>query len=106
MIEESRTIAASDALVKDGEMGGAWMIKNSNGDELIRNEIYHKEWKENSKRLVEVITLLELIQVIEQKSRHISNGKIEIALDYRDVYYKVVKQILMTNHILEMEKVK
>ena len=53
--------------------------------------------------MVEVITLLELIQVIEWKSRHISNGKIEIALDYRNVYHKVVKQILITNHIVRDE---
>ena len=29
MIEESWAIAASDALVKDGEIGGAWIIKNN-----------------------------------------------------------------------------
>ena len=100
MIKESRAIVVSDTSVKDGEMGGAWMIKNNNSNELISNEIYHKEWKENSNRLAEVKILLELIQVIEWKSRHISNKKIEIALDCYDVYYKVVKQILTINYIV------
>ena len=43
MIEESWAIAASDASVKDREIGGAWIIKNNNGNKLISNEIYHKE---------------------------------------------------------------
>ena len=100
MIEESQAIAASDVSIKDREMGRAWMIKNNNDNKLLSNEIYHKEWKENSNRLAEVIILLELIQVIEQKSRYISNGKIEIALDYRKVYCKIIKQILTTTHIV------
>jgi len=100
MILESKAIAASDASVKDGEMGGAWIIKNNEGDELLSNEIHHKEWNNNSNVSAEAIMLLELIQVIEWKSRHISSGKIVIALDCREVYRKVVKQIYKTNHIV------
>ena len=65
MIIESKAMAASDASVKDGEMGGAWIIKNQKGDCLLSNEIYHKEWKENSNILAEAIILLKLVQVIE-----------------------------------------
>ena len=43
IILESKAIAASDASVKDGEIGGAWIIKNNEGDKLLSNEIHHKE---------------------------------------------------------------
>ena len=85
MILESKVIAASDVSIK-GEMGGAWIIKNNEGDELLSNEIYYKEWSNNSNAFAEAITLLELIQVIERKSRHISSRKIVIVLDCRKVY--------------------
>ena len=50
--------------------------------------------------MAEAIILLELVQVIEWKSRYISNGKIVIALDCREVYYKDIKEIVKTNHII------
>ena len=44
--------------------------------------------------------LLELIQVIKRKSRHIEQGKIIIALDYQEVYQGILKKIMKTNSIV------
>ena len=97
---ESKAMAVSDASAKDREMGRIWIFKNQKGDCLLSNKTYYKKWKENLNVLVEAITLLELAQVIEWKSRYISNGKIIIALDCREVYHKVVKEIIKINHII------
>ena len=43
MIVQSRALAASDASVKDGEMGGAWIIKKISREEVLLNRIYHKK---------------------------------------------------------------
>ena len=59
-----------------------------------------KKWKKNSNVSAEAILLLELVQVIEWKSRHISNRKIVLALDYQEVHYKAIKEIVKINHII------
>ena len=46
------------------------------------------------------LILLELIQVIEQKSRYIVYSKIVIALECQEVYYGIVKKIITTNNIV------
>ena len=61
MIVQSRALAASDASVKDKEMGGAWIIKKISGEEVLLNRIYYKKWTDNSSKLAEALILLELI---------------------------------------------
>jgi len=42
MIQRGTAIAASDASVKDGCMGGCWIIANSNRQRtLMTNKLYH-----------------------------------------------------------------
>jgi len=43
IILQSRALAASDASVKDGEMGGAWIIKKNSGEEVLSYKIYYKK---------------------------------------------------------------
>ena len=45
----------------------------------------------------EVLTLLELITVIERKGRNISLGKIRIDVDYKRVYRKILNNINKSN---------
>ena len=85
-IIQSRAIAASDVSIKDGKMGRAWIVMKNNGQEVLFNRLYHKKWADNSSKSAEVIILLELVQVIVKKSKHIQYGKIIIALDCREVY--------------------
>ena len=49
---------------------------------------------------MEVIILLEHVIVIEAKSRNISEGKIIIEIDCRQVFKKIVIEIVKTSQIL------
>ena len=82
-IEEMKAFAATDALVKDGEMGGCWIIANNEERDVLSRELYHKRWKHNSSGSAEVIVLLELLVVLEKRGRNINNGRIVIGIDYR-----------------------
>ena len=41
-IQEGKVHTATDASMKDGEMGGSWILTNNNKDEIIQNVLYHK----------------------------------------------------------------
>ena len=72
MIQRGTAIATSDASVKDGCMGGCWIIANSDWQKtLMTNKLYHNQWEDNMSGVAEMITILELIAVLEKKDRHI-----------------------------------
>jgi len=48
-----------------------------------------------------VLVLLELIKVIEKKSRHINQGKITIGFDYRKSHNKIIKDIKKTSDYIQ-----
>ena len=93
MIMQSRAIAATDASVKEGELGGAWIIMSTQGREVLSNKLYHKEWDENSSKAAKAIVLLELVTVITKKSINIRSGKIIIALDCSEVNKLIIKKL-------------
>jgi len=93
MIIQSRAIAATDASVKEGELGGAWIIMSTQGQEVLSNKLYHKEWDENSSKAAEAIVLLELVTVITKKSINIRSGKIIIALNCREVNKLIINKL-------------
>ena len=70
-------------------------MKNS-GQEVLSNRIYNKKWADNSSKSAEATILLELVQVIVKKSKHIQHRKIIIALDCYEVYWRIVKKIMKT----------
>ena len=96
-IQQEIAVAASDTSVKDNQMGECWIIANLNSKMLLSNILYHQRWDENISGVAEVITLLELLIVIEKKGRHIRHGKIEIGFDNKKGYDKIVKQIYKLN---------
>ena len=63
-IQEGNAVAATDVSVKDGRMGGRWIISNRRRSGEISGELYHKEWNEITAGIAETITLLELITVL------------------------------------------
>ena len=94
VIIEGKAYAATDSSMDDREMAGYWCIKDIDQRLLIHNTIYHKEWKDNTCKGAEAITLLELIEVIVTKGKHIPTGKIKIGFDNRLAYRKIVNAIL------------
>ena len=48
----------------------------------------------------EALILLELIKVIEKKSRHIIDRKIIISIDCREEWKKIVKNIMKISYII------
>jgi len=83
--------------VKDNYIGGYWIIANIQGRKLLQNTLYHQRWGDNTTRAAEVITLLELLKVIEKKSRYILNRKIKIGFDNKKGYNKIVNRIYKLN---------
>ena len=92
-IEESKAYAASDASAKDGVMSGYWCIRDINKQLLMCNTMYHKQWQDNTVVGAESIVLLELMEILERKGRHIDYGKVQIGFDNRIAYRKIVEQI-------------
>ena len=64
---------------------------------LLQYGIYHKNWIGNTIIEVETIILLELIEVIERKGRHITRGKLLIGFDNHIAYRDIVKKVLKPN---------
>ena len=85
-IQRGEAYAASDASVKNGRMARVWIIKNLEEEELLKHNIYHKDWSENTVVGAEAITLLALIETVCKKGRGIETGKITIGVDNRGVF--------------------
>ena len=65
-IEEGNAVAATDASVKDGKMGGCWIIVNKENRDLLSNELHHKRWEHNTSGSAEVIVLLEMLVTLKR----------------------------------------
>ena len=63
-----------DVNVKHAQMSGKWILACENKLFELSNTLYHKNWLENTRVGVEVITFLELLEVIQRKGRNISSG--------------------------------
>ena len=96
-IKEGKAVAATNASVKNGQMGESWVMSNMNKRELLSNQLYHKHQINNMAGIAEVIMLLELITVIERKGRGIEEGKIVIGIDNKKAYRKIVNEIKKSN---------
>ena len=96
-IKNRTAIAATDASVQESNMGGYWIISNENKSFKKENELYHKRWIENNSGVAEVIVLLELLEVIEAKGRHIDEGEITIGFDLRKAHKKIINDIKQSN---------
>ena len=80
------TIVASDVSVKDKKITGFWYLTSMNREFEVVREVYYKRWELNSIGGVEVLTLLELISILEIKGQHINSGLVRIAFDNRQSY--------------------
>ena len=74
-------------------MSRAWIVSNKNKTIEIKNELHHKEWCDNASGIAEVIVLLQLVMVIEQRGRCIQYGKIEISFNNKRNYRKIVEDL-------------
>ena len=96
-IAERDACTATDALVKDGKIGGCWIIANNANKDVLSREMHHKRWEHNSSGSAEAIVLLELLAVLEKRGRNMNNGKIAIGIDNRRVHKKILKSIKKIN---------
>ena len=93
-IIESKVHVASDALAKNNAMAGHWCMKDLQQQMLESSTMFHKEWKCNTIVGAEAIVLLQMLEVIERKGRHITSGKIRIGFDNREAHEKIVNKIV------------
>jgi len=93
-IENGEMLAATDASCKNNSMTGHWMLITTRQTNLTERTIYHKQWHPNTIVGAETITLLELVEVINKKCKHISRGKIRIGVDNRKAYNSITNQMM------------
>ena len=60
----------------------------------LENSLFHKEWGSNTIVGAEAITLLELLEVINKKSKHIQHGKINIGIDNRKLRKTIIEKVM------------
>ena len=53
-------------------MARYWFIIDIDQEIKLEKEVYYKKWNNNIVVKAEAITLLELLEIIERKDRHIS----------------------------------
>jgi len=66
-------MVASDLSVKDGRIEGFWIM-------------YYKKWEYNTSYVAEAIVLLELLEVLERKGKHIKEELVIVTFDDRYVH--------------------
>ena len=74
-------------------MTGYWCIRDAKKQLLSKNSMHHKQWQNNTSAGAEAVVLLELMEILERKGRHISQGKTQIGFDNRIVHKKIVENI-------------
>ena len=62
-------------------MIGYWCLTNVNQEFESYREIYHKKWENNTNGGTKVAILLELLEVLEHKGRHILSRLVRIGFD-------------------------
>ena len=65
---------------------------------LIVKILYSKIQEQNTLKSAEVITILNLVQIMLQKAREITEGEIPIANNNIEVQKMVTKEITVVNH--------
>ena len=90
-IRESKAYAASDASMKNKQMGGYWRLMNADSKEETRNTLHHKEWDKSTIVGAEAIVLLDLLAMLEKKGRNANSGKVIAGLDNKKVCRGIVQ---------------
>ena len=93
-IQNNTIKAATDASCKNNEMTGHWIIETIDRSTKLENTLFHKEWGANTIVGAEVITLLEMLEVIHKKSKHMQHGSIEIGFDNRKVCKTIAAKVV------------
>ena len=96
-IISDKAVAATDASVKGDAMSGVWIMSDIERSFEIKNEIYHKRWRENTSGSAEVLVMLELMTVLERRGRHINHGSITIGFDNKKHHRHLVQEIYKSN---------
>ena len=60
----------------------------------MKKLLYHKNWNLNTIVGAEAITLLELMEVLKRRARHIENGKITIGFDNRIAHQQMINEVV------------
>ena len=95
--ENNNFVAVTDNSVKDDNMGGVWIIMDTDRKFEVYNEIYHEKWDDNTSGVAKVIVLLESVTVLDQRGRYIENNKIRIRLNNKIYYHKIADKIKKSN---------
>ena len=59
----------------------------------VENKLCHKKWGNNASSIAKVMVILELITMIANKSKHISDGKITIGHNHEKSHNKIVNEV-------------
>ena len=98
LVRERKAYELYDMLVKEGRMGGYWMLMTLDKRILIEKELYSKNWHINMPRSVEEIILLDLVQILYHKARQIEEGGIIITFDIKEMWRMANEGMKIANH--------
>ena len=75
-------------------MAGHWRIESTDRSIKLKNTLFHKEQGANTIVGAEVVTLLEMLEVIHKKSKHMQQGSIKIGFDNRKAYKIIAANVI------------
>ena len=87
IIQNRETFTAGDVLVKGLAIGGYQFITNINKDDKVENSIYSNQQIHNTPKVAETNILLNIVVIINEKGRDITQGKIVITTNNKK-YFK------------------
>ena len=67
-IKNSTVITATDAAVNGNLLGGVWLITTTTKEYKTKHRLFLKDWKLNIPKIVEAITLLDLVETIVKRT--------------------------------------
>ena len=79
-------------------IGAYWVIIDKDRNILIEKELFSNKQEMNTTRIAEAIILLDMIQIINNKSYDIMNMNLTVAIDNEAVQQMIHREIVVPNH--------
>ena len=96
-----RALAYSNAPVNAGIIEGFWIISDITKEYEMKYRMYFKTWSLNTPKGTEVTTLLDLIEIVYRKLRHLTSRRIQIFHNNKDVVRGVNHKLITENKLVQ-----
>ena len=87
-------------------MGEYWIITNEQQSFQLSNHLYSKQWEKNTPCSTKAIVLLELIEVLYNKGKHIESGLIKVFINNRYNNKRLTEEMIKLNTFAKKQEQK